>query len=62
MSRDYQPMKTKQCYGCMNWDGTRGVDSAKKRILVDDRDYANCRYWHANKQGDDTCEQFNPIQ
>jgi len=62
MPKDYEAMNEKRCYACMNWDGIRSVDSAKRKILVDQRDTSNCRYWHVNKQGDDTCVQFNPIQ
>jgi hypothetical protein len=62
MSRDYEPMFEKRCNACMNWDGTRNIIADKRQILVDEREYANCRFWHTNKQGDDTCVQYSPIQ
>jgi len=62
MAKDYKSINAKQCYACMNWDGTRSVSAEKKQILVDDRVYANCRYWHVKQQGDDTCVQCNPIR
>jgi hypothetical protein len=62
MSKDYKPMMEAHCYACMNWDGVRSLVYEKKKILADDREHANCRFWHKAMQGSDTCNQFNPIQ
>lgn len=60
--RDIRPLNQRRCFTCLNWDGTRTIYQAEKKIKCDDTDSANCRYWHQPKHGHDVCDQHNPIK
>ncbi len=59
--RDTQPMNKKKCYACLNWDGNRTLDAAKKTITVDLNEKANCKLWHKPFAAKDDCDKINQI-
>ncbi|HNY22089.1 MAG TPA: hypothetical protein PKO22_08070 [Treponemataceae bacterium] len=54
-------MNKKKCYACLNWDGNRTLDAAKKTITVDLNEKANCKLWHKLFAAKDECDKINQI-
>lgn len=61
MGRDFHSANVKRCYACGNWEGNRTFYSAERKVKVDDRESANCHFWHKKTDGSDTCEQYVPM-
>ncbi len=61
MGRDFHSADAKRCYCCGNWDGNRTFYNAERKVKVDDRETANCRFYHTKKDGNDSCDQWVPM-
>lgn len=61
MGQDFKPLSVKNCYSCLQWDGTRTYYADRKVVKVDDRIEANCRIFHKKMKGTSTCDRYSPM-